>query len=350
MFTMTKIQKRIEIVRSTRNGLSSMNHKTALGIKAILEGAYETVGITIIDCLADIDKLVAKQPDLAFMGCKYVPKNNGAGTIYGSKIWITDYLEKHGIAYTGSNHAAQEFARDKVRAKDLVTANDIKTSAFHIVGRNQKITANDITLNYPIFVKPPNRGNGAGIDDASFAYDFEALQKKVNELAHEQGSDSLLEEYLPGREFTVAVIGNKNNDDMLVMPLELISEKNEQGHRILGKREKLNDKEQVLLIPDKIIKQSVCDLALNVFHALGASNYGRIDIRMDSMGVPHFLEANLLPGLGGGYFERALKMNQGFDYDTVILRIADVAFGLHPTTNSPDLASQLSEPLESILV
>jgi len=344
-----KIQKHIEIVRSTRSGLNSMSLKTALDIQAILEKKYQTVGVTVVNCLADMHALIEMRPDMVFMGLKYVPARSGTSTIYGNKVWITDELEKHGISYTGSGHEAQEFARDKGRAKDQILISGIKTSAFHIIGRKETIIASDITLRYPIFIKPPNRGGGVGIDDASFAYDFEALLRKVNELANKQGSDSLLEEYLPGREFTVAIIGNIHSDKMLVMPLELVSEKNVQGNRILGEKEKTSDNEKVLLITNKILKCAVSNLALSAFHALGASNYGRIDIRLDASGVPHFIEANLLPGLGGGYFERASRMNEGLDYETIVLRIADIAFEQGATRANNSFAPIHINPLEPTL-
>ena len=70
------------------------------------------------------------------------------------------------------------------------------------------------------------------------------------------------------------------------------------------------------------------ELALHVFHALGARDYGRIDIRLDGAGVPHFLEANLMPSILKDYgnFPKACMLNETIGYEESILRIVDLAF------------------------
>ncbi len=95
---------------------------------------------------------------------------------------------------------------------------------------------------------------------------------------------------------------------------------------MLGRDVKKADTEQVIPVQDPQVCHQVGQLAKQIFKALGARDYGRVDIRMDASGQPYFLEANLVPGLGGGYFTRACRINQGLSYEDTILSIVELAF------------------------
>ncbi len=133
---------------------------------------------------------------------------------------------------------------------------------------------------------------------------------------------------MPGREFSVAILKQENSPTYLVLPIEKVAPKDERGKRILSKRIKSADSVCDLVVTDKLLHAKLTTLALNVFHALGACDYGRIDIRMDKNGVPHFLEANLLPSLIDNYgsFPKACALNVNMNHETMILNIA--ALGL----------------------
>lgn len=98
---------------------------------------------------------------------------------------------------------------------------------------------------------------------------------------------------------------------------------------MLSQAVKSADREQAVAVLDKAIYSKVTALALAVFTALGARDYGRIDIRMDEHGTPHFLEANLIPSLISNYgsFPKACVINLGLDYESMILRIVRLGFG-----------------------
>src|SRR5665213_1495475 len=120
---MQKIQKHIEIVRSTTLALSSLSQESCDAIFAVLSRNFADVGVSIVNDVFDLEQLVSKQPDLAFMGLKYLPGKT-------SPIWISDYLEKHGIAHTGSGQPAIEFELNKPLAKQQVQDAGIQTAAF----------------------------------------------------------------------------------------------------------------------------------------------------------------------------------------------------------------------------
>lgn len=316
-------QTRIEIVRSTSTGLSSLSQPSCDAIFRLLKLHYGDVRVTTVNNLADLKELAARNPDLVFMGMKFVPVNEALGQHDPDKIWVADFLDLHDIAFTGSNQSAHELELNKNLAKQRILDTGFATSAFTVIEKGDCEQEIGSELNYPLFVKPPNRGGGFGIDGDSVVHNNQQLRAKVNKLAKDHNTDSLVEEYLPGREFSVAILKDEFSDDVWAMPLELIAPINHTGARLLSAAVKSADAERAIEVTDLDLKQSVTDLALNVFSSLGARDYGRVDIRLDKNGVPHFLEANLIPSLIQGYgsFPKACVLNLDMNYQAMILHI-----------------------------
>lgn len=321
--SMIKANKHIEIVRSNGSGLSSMSQESCDAILAVLSKHYASVDITIVNNLSDFETVVQRRPNLVFLGMKFVPVNHALGLADPDKIWIADYLEARGIAYTGSDHAAHEFGVNKPLSKQRVLDAGLNTPKFYVARQAQPQSEGNIFLKFPLFIKPTSRGGGLGIDDDSVANNFEQLRSKVSSIAADLKSDSLVEEYLPGREFSVAILKDEHSAQFFVMPIELIAQPNKHGVRLLSAQIKSSNAECALEVTDEVIKARVNALAIKVFQALGARDYGRIDIRMDKAGTPHFIEANLMPNLFSGYgsFPKACVLNIGLDYEPMILSI-----------------------------
>jgi D-alanine-D-alanine ligase len=338
---MNKINKHIEIVRSTGKGLSSMSQESSDAILAVLDKHYARVGVSIVNTLSDLEALVARKPDLVFLGMKFVPQDHALGLADPNKIWITGYLDEHGISYTGSNQMAHELELNKPLAKQCVLDAGLNTSRFYVARQNQPQPRDSMPLLFPLFIKPTSRGGGLGVDGFSVANNFDELESKVLSLSTDLQSDSLVENYLPGREFSVAILKDEHSAEFLVMPLELIAPLGKQGTRLLSGQVKSSNAERVVEVTDEIIKAKVTTLAINVFHALGARDYGRIDIRMNKAGTPQFLEANLLPSLISGYgsFPKACVLTMGLDYEPMILGI--VRLGL---VRNLDVGEDVFEP------
>jgi len=327
---MLKTNKRIEIVRSTKTWLSSMSQESCDAIFAVLNENYLDVRISTVNDLADLKSLVSRKPDLVFLGMKFIPDDNTTYSQHSSKIWITEYLDDYGIAYTGSNKIAHERSVDKGLAKERMVSAGVNTSSYFIVSQNQLSTlqAMPSDLDFPLFVKPSNRGGGLGIDSKSVVNTQIELEAKVRSIARDLGSDSLLEKYLPGREFSVAILKFESTGLLVPMPIELIAQPDEQGIRILSQQVKLSNSEQARVVNDPVLKATINELALSAFYALGGRDYGRIDIRLDEKGIPNFLEANLIPSLISGYgsFPKACDLNSSMSFEMMILNIAELAF------------------------
>jgi len=348
---MVKINKHIEIVRSLAPGLSSMGHKSAIMMKRVLEQQYEQVGISLVSDLSDLKRLATKQPDLVFLGVKRVPVNSIRPT--GARVWTAAYLDQQGIAYTGSNATAIALDFSKPAAKRLIKASGLNTADYFAARHGEYNAGSVLPLNYPLFVKPPNTGGGKGIGADSVVRDFAAFEQKVERIHRDFGTSALVETYLPGREFSVALLETLDSDELIAMPIELITEQNDQGDRILGQTIKAADTEHAITVPDGPTKQAVVNLAIKAYRALGARDYGRIDIRLDEHGTPHFLEANLIPGLAQhdftSYFTTAAWLNQALDHQSMILHITELGLSRSlPITKDLGLLSPAHNPILKI--
>jgi D-alanine-D-alanine ligase len=335
---MPKIDKYIEVVMTYIADLDIMSLKTCKTICNVLRNHYTKVGFTIIKTKSDLTGLVQKNPDLVFSGVKYVEFAEKAITKDSTnKIWLSDYLNQVGINYTGSPKSALELEFSKGMAKKKIQQCGIRTAPFFVAQPKQYQDGQELPLEFPLFVKPLYQGGGAGIGQDSIVINFSDFQKKVQAVHNEYIQSSLVEKYLTGREFTVAIFDASSTSELIAMPVELIAQADDKGNRILGLKEKGADQEEVTAITDQKVREMIISLAKQAFKALGARAFGRIDIRMDENNVPHFLEANLVPGLGSGYFFRACEVNKKMTYEDMILKIAEIGLARKRTILSPSL-------------
>jgi len=323
-----KIIKTIEIVIVPNFGEVN-SHQENVGIileekkiLKILSKRYRNVSITRINCEKDLEKLVIRKPDLVFSGVKYFFFNN-------RKIWLNDYLEMFGIPYIASSKGALDNESNKNRAKKLMQKAKIKTADFFITNPGEYLDEALIPIKFPLFIKPVTGGDSRGIDKNSLVFNFEDFTTKVLDIKIKQNSSSIVETYLAGKEYSVGIFEDSINGNLRAMPIEIIVKKNVDGHCILDFDVKKNDEEEVVLVTDIKIFKKLSELAKNSFKALGGKSLGRIDIKMDHLGVPHFIEANLMPGLRKGYFYRSCVLNLDMSYEDMIFSIANTGLSSH---------------------
>ena len=131
--------------------------------------------------------------------------------------------------------------------------------------------------------------------------------------------DALVESYLVGSEFSVGILEDEKSGVLTAMPIEIIAPKNKGGHRVLDFDIKRLDQEKVRQVKNKTLRKKLSETGTSAFAALGGRSFGRIDIKLCAKGIPHFIEANLMPGLSKGYFYRSCAINLGITYDEMIL-------------------------------
>ena len=323
-----KINKKIEIVVVPNFGEIN-SHQDNVGIiieekeiLKILSKRYKDVKITQINCEEDLEQLVKRKPDLVFSGVKYFLFNS-------RKVWLNDYLEVFGIPYIASSKTALDNESDKNLAKKIMQKANIKTADFFITNPGEHLNESSIPINFPLFIKPVTGGDSRGIDKNSIVLNFDSFTAKVLDIKTKQQSPSLAEAYLSGKEYSVGIFENSIDGSLRAMPIEIIVKKNVDGNCILDFDVKKNDEEKVILVTDSNVFKKLSKLAKDSFKALGGKSLGRIDIKMNDLGVPHFIEANLMPGLRKGYFYRSCVLNLAMNYEDMIFSIANTGLSSH---------------------
>ena len=320
------IDKSIEIViipKPKDISINQMNVGIILDeilIFKILSKHYKKVIITEIKTKNDLVKLALRKPNLVFSGVKYFYFNK-------KKIWLNDYLELNDILYIASNKSSLLKESNKSRAKNIVKKSNIVTAEFFTTGPKEHKNKKSIPLSFPLFIKPITGGDSRGIDKNSIVYNYSSYKKKILQIKENQHSRCLVEKYLSGKEYSVGIFKDNITGLMEALPIEIIVKKNINGHHILDFDIKKNDEEEVVAVSDVKIFNNLSILAKKSFIALNGKSFGRIDFKMDHLGVPHFIEANLMPGIRKGYFYRSCLLNLDINYEEMILKIT--ANGLH---------------------
>jgi len=317
-----KIDKSIEIITVAKPKIKDAHQKNVgiileeKKILKILSKRYKNVSITKISTERDLQKLATRNPDLVFSGVKYFEFKD-------KTVWLNNYLDQFHIPYIASNVTALNNESDKNRAKKTIQIAKIKTADFFVTEPGEYLTKNSLPIKFPLFLKPVVGGDSRGVDKNSIVLNFKNFVKKVLDIKNKQNSSCLVETYLSGKEYSVGIFEDSLDKSLVAMPIEIIVKKNSNGHRILDFKIKKNDEEKVIAVSDSKIFNRLSNLAKKSFTALGGKSFGRIDIKMDHKGIPHFIEANLMPGLRKGYFYRSCLLNLGLTYDEMILRIAN---------------------------
>jgi D-alanine-D-alanine ligase len=335
-----KIDKYIEIVASSNPRLNSMSVSSQLTVLATLRKHYAKVSLTIVDDMSDLEGLVAKRPDLVVLGMKLILLDSSMDYDDSPKVWLSDYLKENDVCFTGSDTNALSIEFDKPIAKQRVLDAGLQSSQYFISRTKQPSFKH--SLRFPLFVKPTNRGDSKGIDEKSVVHSQRELEAKILSIHADCGSDALVEEYLSGREFSVAVIRQPYTNKLLAMPIEIIAPTDNNGNIFLSEVVKNADSEKAVAVTDLRLVKAINALAIGVFEALDARDYGRIDIRLDGNGIPSFIEANLMPGLSNhGYLSRCFFLNEGINYENMILSIVDLGIKRFKDTRVQLAHSQL---------
>ena len=284
-------------------------------ICTILRKGYSNVLVTEIKTMSCLIKLAERHPDLVFSGVKYFDFDEG-------QIWLNDFLDQHKISYIGSNHAALNNEHDKVTAKKLVCRSGVATADYFTTDPGQKLQSGAREIPYPVFIKPVKGGDSIGVDALSIAFNKQDMDAKIKQIFDTYQSPSLVEKYLSGREYSVGILEDEKTKVLTAMPIEIITGKNKDGHRILDFDVKKTDQERVKKVLDENLHGQLSEMGKSVFKILGGKSFGRIDIKLCGENIPHFMEANLMPGLSKGYFFRSCALNLGIGYEQMILLIA----------------------------
>jgi len=234
----------------------------------------------------------------------------------GREAQVPTLLDVYRIPYTFSDPLVLSLTLHKGLTKRVVRDAGIATPDFAVVLEEQDIAS--IHLPYPLFVKPCSEGTGKGIDSLSKVNNTEELFSTCNRQLKKYPSGLLVEEFLPGREFTVGILGT--GDESYAVGIMEIIYTSKDTNSIYSYHTKSNYKNSVeYKIPDQEITEKCFDLALKAWRVLGCRDGGRIDIRVDRFGKPNFIEVNPLAGLDKVHSDLPiLSYLNGYTFDRLI--------------------------------
>jgi D-alanine-D-alanine ligase len=267
------------------------------------------------------------RPDIVF---------NIAEGFYGAsrESHIPAILEMLRIPYTGSDPLTLALCLDKALAKEVLSYHGIPTSPFNVVTNLQRMPK---FPPWPLIVKPLAEGSSKGIGNSALVRTPKQLKAQVSEVLTRYNQPVLVEKYLPGREFTVALLGNEPRVQVLPiveiqfeqLPADINPIYSFEAKWIWDTVEKPLE---IFACPARIsssLKKKIQTVCRAAFAALRCRDWCRIDIRLDESGEPNVLELNPLPGIlpnpdANSCFPKAAR-TAGIPYDDLINRVLEIA-------------------------
>ena len=258
--------------------------------------------------------------------------------------------EFFGIPYSGSDPFTLTLCLDKARTKETLSFHGIPTPKFAVVEKLSDLDERTSDLQLPVFIKPLHEGSSKGITDGNLCWDRDHLLRQTKFLLENYHQPVLVEQYLPGKEFTCGVLGN--GDEATVLPIVGMNfESLPKGALPIYSYDAkfIWDRPErpleIFQCPARITRElqaSIERVVLDAYRVLGCRDWARIDVRLDSAGNPNILEVNPLPGIlpdpaDNSCLPKAARA-AGIGYDELIqscLRLAAARQGVEldePTT------------------
>jgi D-alanine-D-alanine ligase len=300
-----------------------------------LHEALEAGGNKVIRLEADetlLDSVRQVSPDICF---------NIAEGLRGDarESHVPAILEMLDIPYTASKVLGHAISLDKAATKRIWRDSGLPTAPFQVFYYGDE--ALDPSLSFPLFVKPVHEGTGMGISSDSVTHDEAELRQQVSWILKTYRQPALVESYLPGREFTVGLIGNR----FLPGDRSRNGIYDERGYHLFpvleidanqGVGEGLYNVDAKSYVPGEIgaplylcpadipvsLEAELKDLAVAAFEAIGALDVSRIDFRLGQDDRPYLMEINTLPGLNPVVSDICIMAHsEGMEYTRLINEI-----------------------------
>jgi D-alanine-D-alanine ligase len=294
-------------------------------LKALAELGHEARPLGVRDAVFPIRQAVEEwKPDIVF---------NLLDEFQGEAIYdqhVVAFLELLRVPYTGNNPRGLVLARDKALSKKVAMYHRITVPRF-FTARKERRVRRPKRMDFPLIVKSLVEEASMGISKASIVRDDEALAARVQFMHERIGTDAIVEQFIPGREIYVGVLGN----DRLVAlpPRELIVDELEPGEDLIATESLKHNihyqiKHGVRISGAKRLPEGMAKtlerVSKRIYRMLSLEGYARIDYRLSNDGKLYFLEANPNPELAN-YEELAhAAAKAGMSYETLIQRILNL--------------------------
>ncbi len=227
------------------------------------------------------------------------------GTIQGVLEWL-------GIPYTGSGVMASALAMDKWRTKLVWQAAGIRSPRFEILEENSHFEQVAENLGLPLIIKPAREGSTIGLSKVHHKEDVAAAYR----LAAQHDALVLAEEFIAGKELTVAILGET---PLPVVRIEVAGDLYDYEAKYLSDATQYFCPSGLSAEQEKAIQQQ----ALQAYRVLGCEGWGRVDLILDAAGEFYFLEANTSPGMTNHSLVPMAARTAGILFAELVLSILD---------------------------
>jgi len=232
-------------------------------------------------------------------------------------------LDAYRIPYVFSEPDILNLTLDKGLTKLVLKQAGIPTSEFSIISHITDL--HNIRMPFPLFVKPVAEGTSKGIDGFSFVNDQIQLEKSVNYLLTTYHQSVLVESFLPGREFTVGIVGSGENTKALGTLEIILNEHTPHPFYSFTIKKEWEKYASYHLATDEVALKCA-EIAVDVWKIIKGKDGGRIDFRLDAQGKPNLIEINPLAGLNPIWSDLPILARlSGMTYIQLISAIMDSA-------------------------
>jgi len=280
---------------SAEREISLMSGKAVY--KALLKNNVECFSFDLTD--DNLDKLWIKEFDKAFIVL------HGRG---GEDGYIQSLLDKRKIPFTGSGVDASNLCIDKAHTKDVWLKHELPLSPSIVATQGKPINPIDFSL--PWAIKPTLEGSSIGITKVENKSEL----KMALELAWQYNDEALIENWIEGDEYTVAILGNQ-----ALPSIKIISD-----HDFYDYDSKYFSNKTEYLCPSDLSDQqekNIREIAMKAFNLTGASGWGRVDFILDKDKNPYLLEINTVPGMTSHSLVPMAAKAAGMNFEQLVLKI-----------------------------
>ena len=243
---------------------------------------------------------------------------------FGREAQVPALLDAYEIPYTFSDPLVLCLTLHKAMTKAVVRDLGIPTPDFCVVESMSDLEMLD--LPFPVFAKPVAEGTSKGITAASKIWSESQLISVCAQSLIAYKQPVLVEAFLPGREFTVGILGTGKDATAIGVMEVILRDTAEPGVYSYQNKERYEELVEYLLAKDAMAEKAK-EIALAVWHGIGCRDAGRVDIRADANGVPNFMEVNPLAGLHPQHSDLPIIANMvGVTYRSLIEAILHSAF------------------------
>ncbi len=232
---------------------------------------------------------------------------------YGEDGGLQSYLEGLGIPFTGAKSTASRLCFNKILSKHELIKNGVCTPRSEVIHAGQRPT-----FSPPLVIKPPCQGSSVGVE---IVHEPQQMDAALREAA-KYSDELLVEEYISGKELTVAILDGTPLPVIHICPRTGFYDMHNKYPSMYGGSGTEYICPAVLSDADTAAVQHE---ALRAYHALGVQVYGRVDVLLPENGLPYVLEINTIPGMTESSLFPKAAAAVGISYRELCRRIAEIS-------------------------